>query len=201
MTLNKYFGLYELKSISIPTVPWRIFTRETELDPGLLWTVRVAVEDNKDLNLPRIVGSKSDEAVRMGRKFLDKFSSRGIVLFYPYFIAEKSGVLEIGGNRTVIEAVDKDLWNLVTYGRKNVTIILSYKQNMENSQYIGDASFLCDEDLCELKEYASVIKGRFRDELSEGKSILAEWSYAYNTDISHQSIGAKYLVFYELRSV
>ena len=199
--MNKYFGFYELKTISIPTVPWRIFTRETELDSNLLWTVRVALEDNSDLNLPRIVGSRSDEAVRMGNEFLDRFSSRGIVLFYPYFIAEKSGMLEISSDRTVIEAVDKDLWNLVTYGRKNITIILSHKPNMEECQYYGDSSFLCDNDICELKEYASIIKGRFRDELSEGKSILAEWSYAYNTDIRHEPIGAKYLIFYELRSI
>ncbi|MCG8499622.1 MAG: hypothetical protein MJB12_04325 [Firmicutes bacterium] len=195
--MNKYMGFYELKDINIPTVPWKPFTEHTILDTHLLWTLRAAVENSNDLNLPRVVGVRAEEAYEKGKVFLSKYGDHGLVVYYPYFIAEKSGVLEVNRERVVIEAVDKDLWNLVTYGQKNVTVILS----KDETRYIGEPSFMSQEELQTLQKYANVIKYRFRDVLNEGKSIFAEWSFAYNTDIHHQPIGDQYLVFYELRSV
>jgi len=196
--MNKYMGFYELKSLSLPTVPWQEFTQDTALDDSLLWTVRVAVEKGDDHHLPRAVGVKADEAVRHGRELLQKYEGNGIVIYYPYFIAEKSGVLDINSKRTVIEAVEKDLWNLVTFGRKNVTVIIPEGHEAE---YFGEEDFLYIIELEELLKYGSVMTGRYRQELSEGKSILAEWSYAYNTDIRFKPIGERYLVFYELRTI
>jgi hypothetical protein len=122
--MNKLMGFYELKSLNIPTVPWKLFSDDTVLDPQLLWTVRVATEAGNDLNLPRAVGVEAEEACLKGRAFAEEFKNKGIVIYYPYFIAEKSGVLDMNSERTVIEAVEKDLWNLVTYGRKDVTVII-----------------------------------------------------------------------------
>ncbi|MGI6668720.1 MAG: hypothetical protein ACOX4M_04680 [Acetivibrionales bacterium] len=90
--MNKYIGFYELKSINLPAVPWRKFTADTVLDGNLLWTVRVALEDGNDLNLPRAVGVPADEAVKKGISFLEQYGENGMVVYYPYFIAEKSGV-------------------------------------------------------------------------------------------------------------
>jgi len=196
--MNKYMGFYELRSINLPTVPWKQFTADTALDAGLLWTVRVAVEKGNDYHLPRAVGVTADEAVRQGKELLAEYAGKGIVIYYPYFIAEKSGTLDINGERTVIEAVEKDLWNLVTFGRKNVTVIVPAGQEAE---YFGEKGFLNENEVKELLRCGSVISGRYRQELSEGKSILAEWSYAYNTDIKYKQIGDRYLVFYELRTV
>jgi hypothetical protein len=218
--MNKYIGFYELKSINLPSVPWRKFTVDTVLDGDLLWTVRVALEDGNDLNLPRAVGVSADEAVKKGISFLGQYGENGMVIYYPYFIAEKSGVLDMNSRRTVIEAVEKDLWNLVTYGKKNVSIIIpvektggiqkrfagdacymdakSYTRGME---VIGEDAFLSQEEIEELVKSASIIRGRFRDELNEGRAILAEWSYAYNTGVRHVPIGPRYLVFYELRGI
>lgn len=196
--MNKYMGFYELKSSNLPTVPWQLFTRDTLLDAGLLWTVRVAVESGNDLNLPRAVGVTAAEAAEKGRLFLDSCAGKGIVIYYPYFIADKSGVLDISGERTVIEAVDKDLWNLVTHGKRDVTVIITRDKA---AQYYGCASFLAPGETDELLKYASVVRGRYRAELNGGKSLMAEWSYAYNTDIRHERIGERYLVFYELREI
>lgn len=196
--MNKYMGFYELKSINLPTVQWKQFTNDTALDAGLLWTVRVAVEKGNDYHLPRAVGVTADKAIQQGRELLEEYADKGIVIYYPYFIAEKSGVLDITERRTVIEAVEKDLWNLVTFGRKNVTIIVSEGQETE---YFGEKGFLSESELDELLRCVSVMSGRYRQELAEGKSILAEWSYAYNTDIRYKPIGERYLVFYELRTV
>jgi hypothetical protein len=200
--MNKYMGFYELKGISLPTVPWRLFTRDTVLDDGLLWSVRVAVENSSDLNLPRAIGVNAAEAMRQGSELRENYQGKGIVIYYPYFIAQKSGVIDIDCRRTVIEAVEKDLWNLVTYGRKNVSIIFPFETTDENEvQYFGDRDFLGNGEINELLRYGSVLRGRFRGELSGGGSILAEWSYAYSTDIRHEPIGERYLVFYELRGV
>ena len=145
--MNKYMGFYELNSLSLPTVPWQLFTPTTILDKGLLWTVRVAVESGNDHNLPRAVGVSAGEAELKGNEFLKEYGSNGIVIYYPYFIAEKSGVLDINSHRTVIEAVDKDLWNLVTFGRKNLTVILPKDQPEE---YFGEADFLDKYEISEL---------------------------------------------------
>ena len=48
-------------------------------------------------------------------------------LFYPYFVAENSDTLEVQDNGIVIEAVYKDLWNLVTNNDLEVTY---YEQQM-----------------------------------------------------------------------
>lgn len=193
-------GFFELKSTNIPAVQWKRFTGETELDDGLLWTIRVATEDGSDLNLPRAVGARADEAVKKGLEFLDSFSEKGMVIYYPYFIAEKSGVLDINNTRTVIEAVDRDLWNLVTFGRKNVTAIIPCDISIK-PHYTGDKDFLSQSETEELTRSAAVIRSKFRDEISEGRSVLAEWSFAYDTDIGCKPSGHKYLVFYELRCV
>lgn len=189
-------GFYELKSINMPTVQWNKFTPDTVLDPGLLWTVRVAVERGMDLNLPRIVGASAEEAQQGGREFLEQYGDKGMVVYYPYFIADKSGVMEIAPSRLVIEAVDKDLWNFVTFGHKNVTAIISD----DEYSFAGDENFLGKDELLELERYAAVIRGRFRKELAEGFSLLAEWSFAYNTDAESRKTGDRYLVFYELRT-
>lgn len=199
--VNKYLGFYQLKALNLPTVPWEQFAPDTKLDDKLLWTVRVAVLDSNDLNLPRLVGANSEEACSKGRELLDRYSGRGLVIYYPFFIAEKSGVLEISSNRIVIEAVDSDLWNLVTHGRKDVTIVISADGNAESVEYHGDKDFLTLDEVDEIRRYTAVIKGKFREDLCEGKSVLAEWSFAYNTDIDNEPIGDRYLVFYELRTV
>lgn len=195
--MNKYMGFYELKSINIPTVDWKQFTLQTRLDENLLWTLRVAVEHKNDLNLPRYVGIKASDAYNKGRELLKKYENSGMVIYYPYFIAEKSGVMDVSNQRTVIEAVEKDLWNLVTYGRNNVTIIF---ENGKEKR-IGEHKFLSEYEIKQLRKYEEIFKKRYRNVLSEGSSVFAEWSFAFNTDVSCKPIGNKHLVFYELRSV
>lgn len=199
--MNKYLGFYELKSLNIPTVRWERFTGDTELSRDMLWTVRVAVENSRDLNLPRLIGASAEEAEKKGRELLNKYSENGMVIYYPYFIADKSGVLEISARRTVIEAVDKDLWNLVTFGMKNVTLVFSGGSGGESAAVHGDKSFLVGGEVDELLKCSGMIRWKYRDELNEGKSILAEWSYAYDTDAGRKPLGDRYLVFFELRGL
>ena len=84
--MNKYLGFHELKFLDIPTVPWMEFNVESVLDDVHLWTVRVAVEEGNDLNLPRVVGVKAEEAYKRGLEFLKTYEGREIVIYYPNFI-------------------------------------------------------------------------------------------------------------------
>ncbi len=80
----------------------------------------------------------------------NKYRENGMIIYYPYFIAEKSGTLNVFNNKVVIEAVKDDLWNMVTYLKRNVTIIL--ENNKE--EYIGERNFfLKSEEVEEITSY------------------------------------------------
>lgn len=195
--MNKLLGFYELRDSLLPTIPWKEYNDQTEFDPKLLWTVRTAVYRGEDLNLPRSVGVTADEASSFALKTARVLGDRGIVIYYPYFLAEKSGTLNVYNNKVIIEAVKEDLWNLVTFSDREVTII-----NCEDeTEYIGNKDFVTEKELSELYSYVKKIKAMFRDDLLEAKSVLLEWSYAYKCDIDRNKVGERYLVFYEARTV
>lgn len=195
--MNKLLGFYELKDSGLPTIPWKEYKEGCVLDNSILWTVRTAVYKGNDLNLPRSIGVSANEAEKFARLTTEKYSGNGMVIYYPYFIAEKSGTLNVFSNKTIIEAVKDDLWNLVTYSQKNITVILENDKN----EYIGEKNFLKKDELDEIVSYIKNIKMLYRDELMEGKSVLLEWSYAYQSDINKNKVGDKYLVFYEARTI
>lgn len=195
--MNKLLGFYELKASSLPSIPWKEYVLDAELDSNILWSVRTAIHRGGDLNLPRRIGVNANEAMQFAKQTMQHYGENGMVIYYPYFIAEKSGTLNVFSNKIVIEAVKDDLWNLVTYSQKDVTIIIGE----DKKEYIGDENFIKDNELNELLLYTKEVKRMFRDQLTEGKSILLEWSYAYKSDVNKTKIGERYLVFYEVRSV
>lgn len=197
IALNKLMGFFELKESGLPAVPWKAYDDKTNLDERYLWTVRVAVYEGGDFNLPRVVGKSAEEASKAADELCNRYSNNGMVVYYPYFIAEKSGTLQVSSSEIVVEAVEKDLWNLVTYNRKNVTVI----NDGQESRIFGDEKFLRKTELHELYTYADKVKKIFRRYILSGKTLLLEWSYAYNTDVNNCPIGEKYLVFYEIKEV
>ena len=62
---------------------------------------------------------------------------KGITIYYPYFIANKSGNLNVFSDKIVIEAVKDDLWNLVTYSDRDVTVIIE----SNDKRIIGNKNF------------------------------------------------------------
>lgn len=195
--MNKLMGFYELKDANLPTINWKEYTQDTVLDDKFLWTVRTAVYKGDDLNLPRIVGVTSSVAKEFADSTLKSLSGEGMVIYYPYFIADKSGTLDVYNDKVVIEAVKDDLWNLVTFSKRDVTIIFRDGQYT----YDGDSTFIKNLEMNEIMACIPNIKMKFRDILTTGRSTLFEWSYAYNCDINKNRIGDKYLVFYEARAV
>lgn len=195
--MNKLLGFYELKDSVLPTIPWKEFNKEVKLDSNILWTVRSAVYRGEDLNLPRAVGVNASEAYMFASELYDRMKNRGIVVYYPYFLAEKSGNINIFMDKIVIEAVKDDLWNLVTYSDRDVTIEVTENDIVYN----GDEKFFSEDELDELILNARKAKQMFREDLLEGKSAMLEWSFAYPSNLKKERDGEKYLVFYEARTV
>lgn len=195
--MNKLEGFLALRKSGLPSVPWQEYNKDTVLDDNVLWTIRSAVSQGNDLNLPRKIGVKADEAKVFADTLLLTLDKNDLVLYYPYFIANKSGVIELSDKRVVIEAVKDDLWNLVTNNTKDVTIIFEN----DNMEFIGKSDFLTQEELLELIDYCVLIKRKFGELLINGKSIFLEWSFAFKTNINYESIGEQKLVFYEIRTV
>lgn len=195
--MNKLLGFYELKQSGLPTVKWQEFDSSVVLDDSRLWTIRSAVYQGDDLNLPRKVGVAAKEAWQFANELTKRLGTGGIVIYYPYFIAEKSGTLEIKSDGIVIEAVKDDLWNMVTYSERAVTI----RYAGESVTVDGDGDFLRSDETKQILDNVALVKHLFRDDILEGNSILLEWSFAYDCDFDRNIIGEKYLVFYEARTL
>lgn len=191
-------GFLELKEMRLPSIPWKQYTGVEKLDEKYLWTIRSAVYRGDDLNLPRSVGKSAEESKQFADKLLKKLDDKGIVIYYPYFIAKKSGTLEVQRNRVVVEAVKDDLWNLVTYSDCEVTVI--YDDDNE-PYYKGNRDFLEEKEKQQLLKHVPEIRKLFRDDLLDGKSALLEWSYALSCNNKKEPIDEEYLVFYEARTV
>ena len=153
--MNKLMGFLELKEMKLPSVPWKQYTGEEEFEDRYLWTVRSAVYRGDDLNLPRSVGESSEVSKKFANQLLKEMNNNGIVIYYPYFIANKSGTLEVRSDKIIIEAVKDDLWNLVTYSDREVTIIV----DADNKKtVIGNVNFMSNEELDSLNKHIPEIR-------------------------------------------
>ncbi len=195
--MNKLMGFYELKAMSLPSVNWKQYSENEVLCSNQLWTIRSAVYQGADQSLPRLVGVTAKEAMDFANRLLNRFGENGIVVYYPFFLANKSGTLNIFKEKIIIEAVQSDLWNLVTFSQRNVTI-----QIIDGCEDIdGDEFFLTAEEKNQLLSQVPEIRKIFRDDLTEGKSVLLEWSFAQDCGVNKEPLGEEYLVFYEARTV
>ena len=143
--INKILGLYELKELNIPKIEWKEFHPDTSyFKEDQLWTIRTATFKGNDFNLSRLIGGKAKEARIFALKEYKVFKNTGLIFYYPYFIAEKSGTLLINEKEIIIEGVHKDLWNLVTDNLRDVSIV--EKDNMilsyGNKDFLSDKKFV-----------------------------------------------------------
>ena len=196
--INKLLGFYELRSTSLPKINWQEFDPEkSTFDSQVLWSVRCATIAGQDFNLPRLIGAKAKEAREFALEQYARSKDNGLVLYYPYFIAEKSGTLLVEERKIIIEGVTGDLWNLVTYNRREVTIIFAD----ETIKYHGNKDLLTEKEVLELKAQALYVRAHFHKELSTEQGLLLEWSYAFKADIDAKPVGESQLLFYEIRTI
>jgi hypothetical protein len=193
--MNKLLGLYELGAAGIPAIEWKEYAEGSIMSDRILWTVRAALFKGSDYNLPRFVGVTAErameEASRLGKELKDK----GMVIYYPYFTADKSGIIRISSSRTVIECVGKDLWNLTAGGSRDVTIIF----DESGVKVSGRRDSLAEPEIDELMKYEKVLRGKYRQDIARGGELYLEWSYAYDCSPDGSPTGERYLVFYEMR--
>lgn len=186
--MNKLMGLLELRDMKLPSIPWKQYSGHEELSNDFLWTIRCAVYRGDDLNLPRSVGKNAEKSKKFADDLLRKINNNGMVIYYPYFIANKSGTLEVKRDCVIVEAVKKDLWNLVTYSDREVTIIFRDKQTTE---YMGNKEFLKENEQQQLLKHVPEIRRIFKDDLLEGKSAVLEWSYAVSCNYKKEPCDVK----------
>ena len=194
--MNKLMGFYELRGMNLPCIPWKEYHAGNTLDDRFLWSIRCAKFRGNDIDLPRLIGAEANKATAFANMLCRQIN--GMVIYYPYLIAEKSGTLCVSRDKVVVEAVHDDLWNMVKMGTQDVTIIIDNEK--KNTEIIGNTSLLSESELKEILLYIPKIRKRFRDELF-AKDILLEWSFAKNCGKDKIPIGEKYLVFYEIRSI
>lgn len=194
--MNKLEGFFELKKISVPTVEWKLYREGDMLSKDMLWTVRTAVTFGDDFNLPRLVGAPGDEAERFAQSAAKQIGEDGMVVYYPFFVAEASGTVRASLTETVIECVKGDLWNLVTHGDMGYGVVFGGGSKREYG-----TPLLSADDVFLIQANAERLKKTYREALALGKSVYAEWSFAFNAGADGKPIGERFLVFYELRIV
>lgn len=197
--MNKLMGFYELKKLSLPSIKWNEYSPSVVLNKNILWTIRSAVYSGDDLNLPRLIGKSAEEAKVFADNLYKQFADKGLVIYYPYFVAHKSGTLNVFYDKIVIEAVDSDLWNMVTYQNLDVSLTFDIEFILQN--HYGNKNFITEKELDTFRICAKKIWFSFREELLNGRSILLEWSIASDCDRQYKKVGDEYLIFYEIRSV
>ena len=195
--MNKLEGFYQLKSLALPTVDWAEY-RGQPLDGELLWTVRSAVFFGDDFNLPRAVGVSAEEASRFAAVRRAELDGNGMVIVYPFFIADKSGTVTVSAEKTEIECVLGDLWNLVTYGRPDYSAVFI---SGEEQKSFGRDNVLTEQEKDYILNCGEKLRRFYRSEIAEGKTVYAEWSFAYNCGKNREKVGDRFPVFYELRTV
>lgn len=198
--MNKLMGFLELREISIPTIKWEEFTPGTELSKDKLWTIRSAKFTGRDLSLPRMVGKSADECMKFANSLCKNFRNNGLVIYYPYFVAVKSGTLMVMDNKLVIEGIHGDLWNMVETG-SNKDIVIYNNTSSGTAIIEGDRNFFINDERKELEKWVSEIRKHFKNIIFSEKGVLLEWSFARDCDLNGNPVGEQYLVFYEVRSV
>lgn len=195
--MNKLEGLYELKKMNIPTIDWKCYNYGTKLDDRYLWTIRTAVYAGYDLSLPRLFGKDAATSQKFADKVLKEIGDRGIVIYYPYLIAEKSGNLQFSKSRTVIEAVEGDLSNLLDGRRVDVT----YIWDDNKCQVIGNGLFLDYKEQEEILSYVAYLRRKYSNLMIMGNEMQLEFSFAYNCSKRGERVGERKLVFFEVRTI
>lgn len=195
--MNKLEGLYELQKLNIPSVNWKVFTDSTKLDEQHLWTIRTAVYEGKDLDLPKLFGADAQTAEKFARRISKKIGNNGIVIYYPYLIAQKSGNLQISGNSIVIEAIKGDLTPLLRGNAVDVTYIYS----KTGRKIVGDEDFLSEKEINSLLFYSEYLTQLYRYVLAEESCLQLEFSFASECDLKQTVIGNPELIFFEIRTV
>jgi hypothetical protein len=192
-SINKYQGLMLLKQCRLPTISWNVFTYDTTLCDSYRWTLRAVRDSGNDFGLPIFLDISSKEAIDIGRRLLDQYSSnKYILLVYPYFTSEKSGTVKVEIGSIVVEAVKGNCSDLTRYSKLDISLI--YKDTRD--VVYGDITFFTDEELVTIERYASRLRRQFFRMVLDGFIVVLEWSFA-----TYKNTDKEKFLFQELRVI
>lgn len=212
--MNKLEGLKALNKCRIPAIKWQEFTGVEQIGEGdpdeeKLWTVRVALKKGADLDLPKAIGVTVSEAQVFAEKMIqklaefsqkrglgDKASASGMVVYYPHFVAKKSGILKITADRVEIVAVKDDLWNL----KDESKIMARATFTDTHSEYSNKREFLEKGEISQLLRCAKQVRHEYKAELMEGTEIILEWSFIPVPDPDKKRRDDQKLLFHGMRT-
>lgn len=197
--MNKLFGFYELKDLPVPSVDWKEFKSGTILDDSKLWTIRTAVLSGDDTSLPRMVGKSAKECMEYAESLLKNYRGKLFIVYYPFFGAVKSGTMMVEKDTTVIEAVYKDLWNLVDLHKLDYSAKVLKSGNVRVNN--GELNFFTESELNTLIKCADKVRTYFNKVIRANELVLLEWSFGRDVDVNGEEVGEPYLIFYEARTV
>ena len=197
--MNKLFGFFELKEVSIPSIDWKEFKIGTVLDDSKLWTIRTTKVSGSDTSLPRMVGRSAKECMEFSENLLKRYGNNLFVVYYPFFGAVKSGTMLVGKDSTTIEATNEDLWNLVDHHILDLSARVSSSGKIRVG--IGDSSFFTEDEWRQLTRCSEKVRTYFNKAIRANELVLLEWSFAKDTDVIGNNVGEEYLVFYEAKTV
>lgn len=140
--MNKLAGFYELRSSSLPAIEWEEYSEDTEFNENNLWTVRTAILSGNDISLPRAVGVTAEEAKKVAEKIRHTYGDNAMIIYYPFFVAEKSGTIMCSRDHAILEAVKDNLWELVTNGKLDL-----HAEFDEKTKKFQDNGFFSEKNL------------------------------------------------------
>lgn len=191
--MNKLEGMYELKRNHLPTVDWKLFQEKTVLSETCAWTIRTAVFKGQDLYLPKLFGKSGQEAMIFGRRCLQEMKDKGIVFYYPYLEAKKSGVLQFDVSSIQLECVEGDLGRLLNGSTPDAAYYWERKFLKEYGKEMLSAK---EQD--ELLEWVFYCRRRYREIMKLGEKMQLEFSYVRDGNKENQQ---NRLIFFEMRTL
>ena len=210
---NKFEGLLKIEEFDLPRPKWifvivdrealdfvpsRIQSRiinykELSVSSTETWTVRsclVGAYARNEFGLKRAVGISADQVTSRLEEFNQYYQNlnlRAVFIVYPYFSADKSGIIEIRDSEYIIEAVKGSQWKLTEEGAPSESWLYTGRpESVLNAQFQrqpnGNVEILEPEQLATLRSLIPHIH--------ESK-VLLEWTFTPEGD----------LFFYDMRPV
>ena len=210
---NKFEGLLKIEEFDLPHPKWTfvivdrealdfvpsrnqsriIDYKELSLSPNETWTVRsclVGAYTRNEFGLKRAVGISADQVASRLEEFSQYYQNlnlRAVFIVYPYFSADKSGIIEIRDSEYIIEAVKGSQWKLTEEGAPSESWLYTGRpEGILNAQFQrqsnGNVKILESKQLATLRSLIPHIH--------ESK-VLLEWTFTPEGN----------LFFYDMRPV
>ena len=165
---------------------------------SLLTRIKVAKNQKLWVEAPEnaLIGVDAETALKFGRlRTRNQYDNAAYVIYYPYYTVVKSGIIDINDQRTVIEATNGDIANLVKKNRVEMTMIFQD----DDLQITGDEHFFSSDEMLSLIDYCKEVKKMVAGELEKNKNVQLYFSYMYQTSVTLKPVGEKSLIFYKFK--